>query len=164
MKMIVLVCGLLFLKGSVAQNVMELPKFQSIESRTVASIQIVKSEEYRMEISNHKKQKEFLDWQVLDDKLKLTENKQYKDLDFKEVLITIHLPSIKELIVTKRTNISMDSKFSTINTLSVIAENGANVDLSNISFNTLIIYKDSKSDIKYKSVNTLINNKKPYKH
>ncbi|WP_299765875.1 DUF2807 domain-containing protein [uncultured Dokdonia sp.] len=164
MKIIILLCSLMFWNISISQNIIELPKFQSIESNIEASIEIVKSKESRIEILNQKKHNEFLDWQVLDDKLTLKVKEQYENLDLKNILITIYTSNIQELVITNRADISMSSTFSTMNTLSVISENGANVDLTNIVFNTLIIYKDSESDIKYKSVNTLINNKKPHKY
>ena len=162
--MMIFICSLIFWNISTAQKLIELPQFYSIESHVEASIRIVNSEEFRMEISNNGKHNEVFDWGVIDERLRLKVKEDYEDLDLKNVLINIYTPKIKELIITNGADVSISSTFSMINTLSVIAENGAIVDLTNVVFNTLIIYKDSESDIKYKSVNTLINNKKPHKH
>ncbi len=164
MKITTLIFSFLLYQTAISQSVIELPKFQSIESDLMISIQIIKSKKYKLEFFNYQKPKEVIEWEVVDNRLTLTNQNNINDVDLKDIQLTIYTPNLKELKVTNRGNISMDSGFSKINTFSVFAENGANIDLNTIVFNTLAIYKDSESDIKYKSVNTLINNKKPYKY
>ena len=164
MKITTLIFSFLLYQTAISQSVIELPKFQSIESNLMISIQIIKSKEYKLEFFNYQKPQEVIEWEVLDNRLTLTNKNNIKDFDLKDIQLSIYTPNLKELLVTNKGNISMDSKFSKINTFSVFAENGASIDLNMIVFNTLIIYKDPESYIKYGSVNTLINNKKPHKY
>ena len=144
------------------QNIKILESFHSIESSIEGSISIIKSKHFKVEVSDYNENTPPIEWKVINQKLWITCTAELKESD--NVHVKIYMPIIQALKATQKSEVTIDSTFSTINALSIIAMNGAVVDVGNTTINSLIIHKDLESNIEYISVNTLINNSTPFKH
>ncbi|TMM57483.1 hypothetical protein FEE95_13450 [Maribacter algarum] len=143
---------------SFSQNAETLKNFESIESNIGAKIHIVKNKTHKIAISSAPDTSSFIYWEVENGNLKI--RSKTSNLNYETIEITIYTPSLQVLALSNGGVITMDEKFSRLQSLVVSAGDRAIVDLSNIEFNTLITTSSDTGEVRYKSVNTLVRSSK----
>lgn len=154
MKNLFLITFLLVSGLGIAQKNIQLEDFKALDSKIGAEIHLVKSSEYRMEISGNTDQIDQLDYYMDDNSLKLKSKQPGNNLG--SLKITFYVPSLKVISITNGATLSMNDAFDGMDNLVISITKGARADLSNISFNNIVANLEDEDDLQYKSVDHLV--------
>ncbi len=137
-----------------SQRTLSLNEFKSFDSEINATITIVQSSTYKVELIGEYALLNGIGVAVLDNTLKIKAIRG--DMNFEKTEIRVYTPSMREINLAKGGMLTMDKEFSKIKDFSVSAGEGAKVDLSNIAFDNLVANATSGAQIFYKSVRSLV--------
>lgn len=154
MKNLFFITFLLVTSLGFAQKNVKLESFKALDSKVGAEIHLVKSSEYRMEISGKAEEMELLDYYMDDESFKLRSKDTGNVLS--NLKITLYVPSLKVIAITNGTRLSMDGAFDGTDNLVISVTKGARADLSDISFSNIVANLEDEDDLKYKSVDNLV--------
>ena len=155
MKNVLLAVFVLTSMIALSQKNESLSTFESLDSDIGATINIMKSEEYKISVSGNSDVINYLNYEIDDKNLKIRSSKD--KVNFDEVVITVYTPSISVLSMSDGGKATVDKSFSRVDSFVVSASGDAVIDLSDIEFNTLVANSSDGGQIVYKQANTVVN-------
>lgn len=136
MKNVLLLLFILIGAQSFAQNNEALIAFDSIDSNIGANINIIKSDQHKIELTGDGEVLKHINWAVNNRNLKIRSDS--KAISYEEVMLTVYTPSLDVLNVSDGGKATMDGSFTRLNNFEVTASGDAIVDLSRVEFKTLV--------------------------